>query len=807
MKSTRITTILFLLFSAGAIDTYSQTITVRDKTTREPLPDVIIQDKGNNRVSTNVKGQADLSGLNKLDSLTVYQLGYMPKKMMVNPDGSAPVLELTSRTVNLDEVVLSVNRTEESKINVPYNVEVIRQKDIEFINPPTSGDLLQNTGMVSLQKSQAGGGSPIIRGFEANKVLLVIDGVRMNNAIYRGGHLQDIMTVDPNMIERTEVVFGPSSTVYGSDALGGVVHFYTKNPSFSTDDKLLVKANAMLRYASATQERTGHLDVNLGWKKFASLTSVTHSDFGDLLSGATKLTGYSSSWDRRYYVERINDRDTMRTNANDNLQKGSAYSQTDLMQRFSLKTGTHLVHQLNFQYSTSSFLPRYDRLNGDYAGGNLRWAENGYGPQQRLMAAYTLNSNAKTRLSDNVRVILAYQDIDQDRITRRFQNPNRKVQMEDVTVLSVNADVLKQINPKHGLRYGLEVTHNTVTSTAHNKNIVSNVETPADTRYAGGGSSMSSMAAYLSHAWNVNDAFVITDGLRYTKTSLSAKFTDTTFFKFPFSTAKQNNQAVTGSLGFTWRAENDYKLSLLANTGFRTPNVDDLSKVFESAGSVVVVPNPELKPEYTYNFEISLSKVFESRYKFDLTGFYTNLTNAIVVKDFKLGGRDSAMYNGTMSRVRAAQNVDQAYIYGVSAGIQFDFNENVSFKSVLNYTYGRYIDTRNDTVLPLDHIPPVFGQTSLLYKNRNLDGEFFVRYNGKKALGSYSPSGEDNLPYATANGMPGWFTLNVRAGFNFTKNIRLNVACENITDNRYRVFASGINAPGRNFIISLRYKM
>ena len=182
----------------------------------------------------------------------------------------------------LDEIILSANRKSEHKIDVPFQMEIIKQKDIEFSNPATSGDLLANTGQVYLQKSQAGGGSPSLRGFEANKVLLVIDGVRMNNAIYRGGHLQDVTTIDANMIERTEVIFGPSSTMYGSDALGGVMNFYTKNAQFSADDTMLVKVNAMARYGSAAQEKTGHIDFNLGWKKIASITNITFSDFGDL---------------------------------------------------------------------------------------------------------------------------------------------------------------------------------------------------------------------------------------------------------------------------------------------------------------------------------------------------------------------------------------------------------------------------------------------------------------------------------------------------------------------------------------------
>ena len=800
---------LFILLTGLSLTSLSQTITVRDKSTREPLQDVVIQDKNNLQIKTDARGKANISSLSKGDSVFVYHFGYATKKVYL-AEGADVSIDLVAKSFDLDEIVLSANRKAESKIDVPYAMEIIKQKDIEFSNPANSGDMLQNTGQLFVQRSQAGGGSPSMRGFEANKVLLVVDGVRMNNAIYRGGHLQDVMTLDPNMLDRTEIVFGSSSTMYGSDALGGVMHFYTKNAQLSPDDKMLLKANAMVRYASATQEKTGHLDFNLGWKKFASLTNITFSDFGNIMSGSTKLNGYTNTWDRNYYVKRFDNRDSMVKNDNNNLQVGSGYKQIDIMQRFQIKTGEHLSHNLNFQYSTSSFVPRYDRLAGDFSGGNLKFAENGYGPQNRLLAAYTLNYDGKTIVSDNIKVILAYQKIDQDRITRRFQNTNRKTQMEDVSVLSANIDVFKEIKEKHELRYGVEITSNDVKSTANFKDINTNVETPADTRYADGGSKMSTAAVYVSHSWEVNDHFIISDGLRFTNTSLTCNFKDTTFFKFPFTTAKQNNQALTGNLGFTWKSENDYKVSLLTSTGFRSPNVDDMSKVFESTGSTVIVPNPTLKPEYTYNFELNLSKVVQGRYKFDITGYYTNLTNALVVRDFKLNGSDSAMYNGTLSKVQATQNVDKAYIYGLNGGVQFDFNSNVSFKSVLNYTYGRYIDSKNDTVVPLDHIAPLFGQTSIIYKNKNIDGEFFVRYNGKKSSADYSPSGEDNAAYSadkTKGYMPGWFTLNVRIGVNLTKNLRLNAACENITDNRYRVFASGINAPGRNIIISLRYKM
>ena len=224
----------------------------------------------------------------------------------------------------------------------------------------------------------------------------------------------------------------------------------------------------------------------------------------------------------------------------------------------------------------------------------------------------------------------------------------------------------------------------------------------------------------------------------------------------------------------------------------------------------MIVPNSNIKPEYATNFEFGLSKIFEKKYKFDFTGFYTLLENAIVQADFKFNGQDSIKYNGIKSRVQAMQNKNKAYIYGFTAGVQFDMNKNISLKSIINYTYGRYVDTKTYLVSPLDHIPPVFGQTSIIYKEKNTDVEFFVRYNGKKFKADYSSSGEDNASYSAdpVNGfMPSWFTLNVRAGYNITKNLRLNASFENMTDNRYRVFSSGINAPGKNFIFSLRYKM
>ncbi len=132
---------------------------------------------------------------------------------------------LLSDTLQLDEVVISAGKFEQQKRTLPFQIEQISAKQIAFRNSQNAADMLMQTGQVYIQKSQGGGGSPVLRGFESNRILLVIDGVRMNNAIFRGGHLQNVLRIDQSMLERTEILLGPSSVVYGSDALGGVIHF------------------------------------------------------------------------------------------------------------------------------------------------------------------------------------------------------------------------------------------------------------------------------------------------------------------------------------------------------------------------------------------------------------------------------------------------------------------------------------------------------------------------------------------------------------------------------------------------------
>jgi hemoglobin/transferrin/lactoferrin receptor protein len=699
---------------------------------------------------------------------------------------------------SVDEVVVSASKFSEKRKDLAQKVQVISKQELALMNQTSTADVLANSGNVFVQKSQLGGGSPIIRGFETNKVLIVVDGVRMNNAIYRGGHLQNVITMDNGVMDRVEVVFGPGAVVYGSDAIGGVMHFTTKNPTLSTTDKTLIKASAFTRYMSAVNGYAAHADVSVGTKRLGSLTSFTYSNFGDLRQGARRNDFVGSFGARLWYVERINGVDSMIINSDTNLQVGSGYSQYDVLQKFTFKQKEGVLHKLNLQLSNSSNIDRYDRLT-QTSNGNPRFAEWYYGPQFRLMSAYTLELSNATNMYDAARMTLGYQAIEESRMDRRFKKNFLNHRIEHLDIFTLNADFTKK-NGDHEFRYGLDAWHNQVKSTAFQKDIVADTIAPLDTRYPDGGSNMMSVAAYATHTWEISDKLILNDGLRASYVGLNANFVDQTFFPFPFDDIAQQHLALNGNLGLIYMPNKLWRMSVSGSSAFRAPNVDDLSKVFESVQGSVLVPNPNLKAEYAYNGEFGISRVLSEGLSIQATGYYTLLTNALTVGAGTFNGVDSVVYDGQLSQVMTTTNAGRAYVYGFEAMLSGKLNDHLSMIATVNYTKGRNV---SDSI-PLDHIPPVFGKVAMVYTLGKLRTELFVNYSGWKRLADYNMVGEDNFAYATPYGMPSWATVNARVNYNFSRQLSLQVACENILNQNYRNFASNISASGRNFIVTLR---
>ena len=711
---------------------------------------------------------------------------------------------------NIGEVVVYSNKFAEQVKNIAQKIDVITSRAIARYNAQNTGDLLINTGNVFVQKSQQGGSSPVIRGFEASRVLLVVDGIRMNNAIYRAGHLQNAISVDQNMLEAVEVLQGPSSTLYGSDALGGVLHFRTKAPKLATTDKTLITGSALARYSSANEEKTLHADLSIGGKKFAWLQSYNFSDFGDMKMGSDYPDKYPSFGRRDSMIVTSGGVDNVVANSDTRVENFSGYKQWDITQKLLYRPSEKISHQVNFQLSNSNDVPRYDRLQDKRyfnaaLGTTLRYAEWYYGPQKRILGAYELGVKQLGFL-DELKVNLNYQDIEESRQQREYRRYDRfDSRKEHVKVAAFIIDGRK-IWGNNELIAGLDGQLNDVKSTATRTNLTTGVVSPLDTRYPNGKNKMNYFGLFAQHIYKSKSGkWILNDGIRFQAVTLRSSIEDNSFFNFPFTVIEQDPFAVTGNIGVVYKPSAPVRLTANISSGFRAPNIDDLARIFESSSATkrLVVPNPEIDPEYTYNFDLGFTYLFENRARFELTGFYTLFRNAIAPAPYSLNGEDSVMYNGVMSAVYANQNINKAYLYGFNSRLSIYFSQNISWDNTVSYTYGRY-EKPTDVKVPMDHIPPFFGKSSVSVTCKRLSTEAYVLFNGWKHIEDYNPDGEDNGQYATPDGMPSWLTVNWRAAYPLTKNLNIQVGVENILDRNYRYFASGFSSPGRNFLVALR---
>ena len=793
--------IFTLLFSFIIVN--AQIITILNEETREPLDLVLLSSNSTKAYSTtNSKGEVDISELKGADIISIRLIGFTSINKSFAELEKTPIIYLEPTNIDMDKIVISANRSNQVSSEIPSKIETLSAKDIALFNPQTAADLLTITGNVFIQKSQQGGGSPMIRGFSTNRLLYTVDGVRMNTAIFRAGNIQNVISLDPFAMEHTEVFFGPGSVIYGSDAIGGVMSFQTLIAELSATDNAFITGNAVTRYSSANNEKTAHFDVNLGWKKIAMLTSISSNDYGDLKMGTNGPKEYLCS----YFVTRQDSTDIINTNPNPLVQTPSGYTQTNMMQKFRFKPNQNWDFQYGFHYSETSDYDRYDR-HIRYKNGLPRYGEWYYGPQKWMMNNLNITNNNNIFLYDQMTFRVAQQYFEESRISRDINKDTRKTRIEKVDAYSVNLDLTKSLWGKNTFFYGVEYVQNLVNSKGIDTDISTGKSVAGASRYPK--STWQSYGIYLTDKFEVSKKITIQTGTRYSRYVLDSEF-DTTFYHFPFTTANINDGKLTGSLGFVVRPTKKWIISLNASTGYRSPNVDDVGKVFDSEPGSVVVPNPNLEAEYAYSADLGVAKMFGDIAKIDLTGYYTILENALVRRDYTLNGLDSIMYDGEMSKVQAIQNAAQATVYGVQTGLDIKLPAGFGLSSDFNWQKG--VEELDDgSVSPSRHTPPWYGVSKLTYNANRLNMQFYTNYSGKVTFENM-PEGEKGKDYMYAIDVdgnpysPSWYTLNFKAMYRMTDNFTLSAGLENITDQRYRPYSSGIVAPGRNLIFSLRAK-
>ena len=806
---------------------FAQQITVKDEITNENLPDVVIFNENKSQsIITDLDGVVDLSLFSSDENIYFQLLGYSTLKILKTEVLNGMTIYLQSESQNLEEVILSVARSESNVNQIAEKVSVIKSEELFLSSPASGAELLELSPGVRVQKSQGGGGSPIIRGFEANRVLIVVDGVRMNNAIYRSGHLQNSITIDPNNIERAEVIFGSSSVGYGSDALGGVIHYYTKSPILMGSEK--IKSSFTSNYTSANQGLSNNFITNYSSENWGSITSISISKFGDIKMGENRDHGFNNWGLTPLYSEnsRYSYYSEPSSNPNENIQKNTGYSQVDLFQKFLVKLGETNLLNINIQFSESSDIDRFDQLSIT-KGNSLKFSEWYYGPQKRLLISPSLKIFPNRKFMKKGVITFGFQKINESRIKRKFNTLNRSHQIEDLKVFSLNGDFDTSFNDNHSISYGLESTYNYNYSKAYDQiietqgNQVTGLSNKfaIPTRYPSNGSSYTSFASYVNWSWNMSEFFTFNIGTRLTFTGLKASWNDIISVNPQLSEVNLNSEALTTTVSIKLRPSKRVQINTVLSSGFRNPNIDDIGKIRENNG-LLVVPNTFLKPEYAYNLDLGIDfRSLNNRNYISLRGFSTIISRHIgrdeyiVFSDITTPDLSTVIYNGEEVTTISNKNLGNRFIHGFSIDGFSKIINSLKFDYSITYTKG----DDNDTYGPLPSISPLFGSFALSYSKRGVNLKAIYKFSEAKNPGEYSFGGEDGLdetPFIINSegllsylGTPKWSDLSIFGSKNISSNVTLRLGLTNVFDSHYRTFASGISAPGRSFQLGLNLKL
>lgn len=763
---------------------------------------------------SNAKGRVRIDRFRGQVQIEIQALGY--RKIVLSYQELRALndtLYLESEIFQLENVVVSATRWKQNYTSVSQAISIIEPEVIERRQPQTMADALGLSGKVFIQKSQQGGGSPMIRGFATNRLLYSVDGIRMNTAIFRSGNIQNVINLDPFSMQRTEILFGPSSVMYGSDAIGGVMSFETLTPEFALDSlrkvfNPIVSGNAVIRGTTANNERTGHFNVQLGWNKWAWLGSISRYRYDHLRQGSNGPDDYV----KNYYVDDwegtfqpLNDEpvpDKIVEQSDPLLQIPSGYDQWNTLQKIRWQPTDGMDVQYTFQYSETSNYGRFDR-HLRLQDGLPRYAQWDYGPQGWKMHLLSLKMGGNTNgaMYDQLVIKGANQQFWESRISRNFGELSIEKQNELIQANSIHIDAIKWFNERMLLSYGVEWVQNKVNSEAHVRQLSTDASKAGLPRYPD--ATWTSSAAFLHSDIQINTTTKVQAGVRYNTYHIDAQFGDSDRLDTQlFETANLRDRAVVGSFGLISRPNNDWVLKLNLGTAFRSPNVDDMGKIFDSEPGAVTVPNPNIMAEYAWNIDAGVVHRVINGLKLELNAYWTHLENAMVRRDFELNGQTTILYQGIISRIQAIQNAAYAQVYGLQWSLDAQLNNRWLLTTRMNLQKGEE-ELDDGSISPSRHVAPYFGESSLTYEYNSWSGSLIHRFQGTKSHSQMAVTEREKIElYALdAEGLayaPSWGVWNLVGKYEFTDWGNILLQLENLTDQRYRPYSSGISAAGRS---------
>ena len=654
----------------------------------------------------------------------------------------------------LDSIQVTATRRAENAHDVPQAVTVVGEAELRKRSGQTNADLLHGDVGTFVQQTTPGQAVVIVRGLKGSEVLHMVDGFRLNNAFFRNAPNQYPALIDPLLIEQIEVVRGPSSVLYGSDAMGGVVHMLSPEVDYS--DSWENAGRLRTRYNSADSSTISRIEYSGGSERFGMRLGSTYQDVNLLRIGGDQVLPFTA------YTARFADA------------------------RFGFKPVDGHELTLSLQYSKQPRTPRYDELVPGFGQTVPTSSDFFFRPQERRFAQLKYEFDASNVAFDRGWVSLGRQEIVDDRLNRDFGSVNRDIEQNSSELVGFTAQFEKTLGA-HYLTYGVDRYEDEVSSARQRVNVNTGALSSRPSRFPNG-STMDSIGVFVADDWQVNERLDINMGLRFGKFDIDLP-------------PVINNTGVnidpsrlTGNIGFNFALNEGLNLVGNYGRGFRAPNVFDLGTFGSRQGNRFNIPNGDLKPESVDTVDLGVKwqgtnwqgelLVYKSRFQDKITSVET-------------GGRTAS--NQIIVQSRNATRLD---LHGIEAG--FRWSDGSAWSAYGSATFTRGTEQFGGLEYDADRIPPVFGRLGADYQ-----------FNANWSFSAYSffATRQDRLsprdlidPRINPNGTAGYATANAAATWKILEQLDLRLSVENIGDRRYREHGTGLEEAGRSYGVGLDWR-
>jgi len=743
------------------VDSFGISGKIYDNLTRDPMAGVSVR-LGDTSTGT-VSDSNGVFTLNKLPAgthkLRFSIIGYESSTLSVTLGDTRSrqvTMYLQPVDIPVDKITVTASRFAEDKFSSPSSVSVTSKEKFNERTFSTTAEVLREEPGVLVQKTTYAHGAPILRGLIGRYVLLLYNGIRLNRPTFRFGGNQYLNTIDLESLNRIEVVRGPSSVMYGSDAIGGTVNLIP-NTLPPENSILTLVPSFTSRYSSFDDGRSVNIKLDGNYKKFSSTWGLTYKEIENLRAGGDVGEQSPTGWEETGFNGRL------------------AYS-------------LNARSFISFDYlrDRQKDVPRYDKyVSGDFE-------KYIYDPQDRDLAAVTLTSEPRSFIH-SFKGNLSYQREKEGRTTRKTGADNTEKAEDKITTWGGYAQASAVPREGHWVTFGAEYYYDRVNSRQVSiENDIVEITRPA---YPDG-SEYHSAGLFVQDKWSLFPRWSLTAGLRFSYVGVDSPLEE------PFERYEESFQNLTGSVALSFRPHKAVNLIGRWSQGFRAPNLND-AVVLKYSSSGVDAPSPGLEPEHSNNYEMGVKLNYE-RFRGSLLLFYNRLSDMIERQPGTYDGKtfydenDNGVRDEGEYDIYQKYNVSRSRIYGVEYESRMEISSHWEVRSNITYTLGEN-QTGNE---PMSRIPPLMGMLAARFKPfTTFWTEALVRVAGEQTRLSARDIDDSRIG---PEGTPSWATLNFKAHFEY-EHLSLNVILENITDYTYKEHGSGIYSPGRGVVLSLSY--